>query len=607
MSDERLSLAFLMDGGAGNRFVQMNFIYCVSEYLANENVDFVVFGHKSAEFNDLLMKNQPFISSYYSPDKSYLGYECDAYVQLEFYPDVLNEKESVAKKSSKLHNLLIKWREFSNEPFRRYGLIHPHEHYQAYVYGINNNKNVLNGMDAMSILGIGRSYEWKLDIDDNISFIEKYCLKHNEYITIQRGATPSSSNKENPRLWPVRHYEELIRLLHVVYPEKKIVQLGEESNSAAIDGVDVNLLSKTTWNELGIVLKHAWLHIDGDCGMMHYRKAIGAGPTVALFGHTPVEYCGYYDNINITSHGCPHWCARLTDSWMDRCPRGFDEPKCMAEITPAMVLNRIKLWECTKQVKDKGFVDCKFVNTELYSEYDIDGKYKRDYLDLYSIYYYEPENISADKLKVYQVSDNGDGFIPLSKSAAFAAAQGNWKCYEDYLVLLRAFDGNSIHTVEKFKELIKMLENDGLNPKKPLLIDEENRVLDGQHRLAWYAAKHGLESSVHVVRLYTVNMEDHDLFPYDKVPKGSNIAIYGAGRQGGSYVRQLKETGYVNELYLVDQNPRRWNEVTRNRELIECLPVSDIQNLDVDVVVIAVRNKKVKEEIKRTLEGIEIL
>ncbi len=603
MRERRLRLAFLMGGGAGNRFVQMNFIYCVSKYLEGENVDIIVFGHKSIDFNDLLMKRQSFIKAYYTPDKAYIGYECDAYVQLEFYPDVLNEKEIVSKQSVKLHELLLKWREFANEPFRRYGLIHPHEHYQAYIYGINNNKNVLNGMDVMSILRMGRDYAWKLEIDDDISFIDKLGLKDKEYITIQRGATPSSGNKENPRLWPVRHYEELIRLLHKVYPEKKIVQLGEESNSDSIVGIDLNLLSKTTWNQLGIVLKHAWLHIDGDCGMMHYRKAMGANPTVALFGHTPVEYCGYDDNINITSDGCPHWCARLVDSWMDRCPRGFVEPQCMVDITPAMVLSRIKFWECKEQVKEKGIVESKFVNENLYSDYMIDDGYRTEYLDRYWVYYYEPVVITPDALKVYQVNKNRDGFVSLKDSASYKAVNGEWKYYEDYLDLLRAFDGNKIHSSQHFEDLIAKLNKEGLDSQKPILIDEENRVLDGQHRLAWCAATNGLDNRVEVVRLYTVNMQKYDLFPYDKVAKGGNIAIYGAGEQGASYVRQLIETGYANKIYLVDQNPRKWNEVRKNKELIECISPSELKNIEIDEVVIAVRNKKIREEIASTIEG----
>ena len=91
IGSKRLTLAFLTDGGAGNLFVQINFIYCVYQYLRNENPEITVFGHKSEELNHLLMGDAHFISHYYSPTESNLGYESDAFIHMEFFPDVLSE------------------------------------------------------------------------------------------------------------------------------------------------------------------------------------------------------------------------------------------------------------------------------------------------------------------------------------------------------------------------------------------------------------------------------------------------------------------------------------------------------------------------------------
>ena len=167
--------------------------------------------------------------------------------------------------------------------------------------------------------------------------------------------------------------------------------------------MDVDLLSKTSWNELGIVLKHAWLHIDGDCGMVHYRRAMDAGTSVVLFGHTPAEYCGYDENINITSEGCPHWCARLVDYWMDRCPRGFDVPPCMESITPGKVFERIVAWDCLNRIKnnDECLDSC---NEQLYQDADIilDETYKRAFLSNMCVLHYEIEKVPVGSLKIFE-------------------------------------------------------------------------------------------------------------------------------------------------------------------------------------------------------------
>lgn len=44
------------------------------------------------------------------------------------------------------------------------------------------------------------------------------------------------------------------------------------------------------------------------------------------------------------------------------------------------------------------------------------------------------------------------------------------------------------------------------------------------------------------------------LFLYEYIPKGSNIIIYGLGKQGDSYIKQIEATGYCNILGVSDEN-----------------------------------------------------
>lgn len=611
-NDNAVSIAFLTGGGAGNQFVQMNFIYCVYRYLQEEAPRIVVFGHKSRELNDLLMKGQDFISEYYPPEESDKGYTFDAFIHLEFFPDVLMESADVERKSPRLHQLLSKWRAFMDDPLRRHGVLHPQDNYNVYIYGIDMGKTVLNVADVDGILGVGKEYSWKLRIGGE-EYLKELGLVPGEYITIQRGATPNSFLKESPKLWPIEHYEELIRLLKIIYPEKKIVQLGEETNSEKLDHVDIELLGKTSWEQLGSLLQHAWLHIDGECGMVHFRKALSGGCSVVLFGPTPMEFYGYDGNINIRSDGCPQWCARLTNAWLERCARGFEKPPCMAKITPGMVLGRIVAWQRLNLIREGKMKEAlSFKNNELYDNSDIriDEGYRKNYLNTYWIIHYEKARIQLDKLRVFTACEKGCSYIPVSDTAAYAAALGGqgWDKYENYLVNLREKYYNNIHTKDRYRNLMDEMEKQGYDLKFPILIDGNDRILDGQHRAAWLAAKFGTSYVADVVRIFCLRDIEGDLwdfFPFDKIPCGSNILIYGTGAIGEAYIRQIDYTGYCSVMALVDRNPEKWNMDPNKRERVICIYPKDIKNMKeaYDYIVIASRNGRNIKAMKDYLIG----
>ncbi len=88
------------------------------------------------------------------------------------------------------------------------------------------------------------------------------------------------------------------------------------------------------------------------------------------------------------------------------------------------------------------------------------------------------------------------------------------------------------------------------------------------------------------------------LFPYDKIKKGSRIVIYGGGKVGKSYVSQLRKIEYCNILSWVDKN---WSILHAENKEIE--PVSAINSLKFDYVVIAIKNKKIVEQVFETLQN----
>lgn len=606
-NEEAVSLAFLTDGGAGNLFVQLNFIYCVYQYLREEAPRIIVFGHKSGELNRLLMENAEFIKEYYPQTESNRGYDYDAFIHLEFFPDVLSEKPGLKEKSDKVCRMLDAWKDFMADAQRRYAIMHPLVNYNAYIYARNCSRMVLDVADIDGRLGVGRDYKWRLALEEGDDYLKFLGLVRDEYITVQRGATPGSFQKESAKLWPVRYYEKLLTVLKALYPGKRIVQVGEKENSEILNNTDLNLLGKTTWKQLGLLLRDSWLHIDGECGMVHFRRMLTDKPSAVLFGPTPMDFYGYDGNINIRSNICREWCARLTNTWSERCIRGYEEPPCMASLFPGAVVEKIAAWHLLSIIKEKKEQQISFRNAELYTDREIllDAVHKKDFLDTYKVIHYEKDVMEIGKLKVFCIKESGYSFIPLESTAAYRALTEpeGWEIYRDYIRLLREKDYNAIHSVEKFRELVKELDAKGYSSSIPILIDTNDRILDGQHRAAWLAAKSGLSYRVEVVRIYRLGDETWDFFPFERIPRGSRVIIYGSGAIGESYVKQIDYTGYCKVTALLDRNTDVWNNNSRKRDRIVCLEPSAIENMEglYDYIVIASRGGKNMRDMKNTL------
>lgn len=89
--------------------------------------------------------------------------------------------------------------------------------------------------------------------------------------------------------------------------------------------------------------------------------------------------------------------------------------------------------------------------------------------------------------------------------------------------------------------------------------------------------------------------EKGELFPFDKVPKGSRIILYGASGLGQVYEKQFKKLNYGTILAWVDRDFVKYKNLgVRN---IEC--INKIK--DFDYIVIAVVNQETVDNIKKSL------
>ena len=82
------------------------------------------------------------------------------------------------------------------------------------------------------------------------------------------------------------------------------------------------------------------------------------------------------------------------------------------------------------------------------------------------------------------------------------------------------------------------------------------------------------------------------LFPFERIPQNTNIILYGAGKVGQAYYKQIKETEYCGITAWVDRN-------------YEKIGVQDPNKIEedgtFDYIVIAVWNEKTAEQIKSCL------
>lgn len=485
----KLRVAFRTNGGFGNVLIHANFIKKFSEFIGKDNLKIIVYAHPIQEVTDAIFKEQEYVDSYYkhSDLRESDFYYFDLVVEIHSFPEVLKaDMTKIHAISPTLYHLIEAWEAFRcNDNYKRFFTLRPVLNSLIYAFSILNKKNCLNVADITNAFNIK-----DFDIDVKISKLEdnvlsKYKLKKNGFITLQRGVNPFSKTAEAPKMWPKEYYEKLIPLLKHRYPGIKIIQLGESKERCKpISGVDLSLVGETDWDDLKILLKNALYHIDGECGLVHLRKALKAGPSVVMFGPTPKKFFGYIGNINISTNACNHWCAGLRTDWQKRCLLG--KAKCMYSITPQLVIDKIKEYECHK-------LDSLLNDPEI----SLDHNWKDNWLKKVEVFAYEIVKVPLSDLKVRIIIEGKWEVLPLESSPALSFISGDKQKYIDYINYKNSLVPGDVHSVERFDKLIKSFNYDS----GPLIvIDQDNVVLDGQHR-ACLCYKYNEAAIVKVLRI----------------------------------------------------------------------------------------------------------
>jgi len=307
-------------------------------------------------FVDILPKDTKLdIFSTISPDNTKsllfgLGIDANIYKHTDFheenytlaliccrYPEVVKiNHEAIKQKSPELYKILQQYIAFQKQHpyFFRNGTT---DDFLGNAYSLLHNRKRWQQANILRLLD-SDNLDIEIQIEDSANdFLAQHKLEAGKYITIQRGV---GERGEATRCWSIENYNALAKLLKIKYPDYKIIQVGTEKSSQ-IQATDIDLRGQTTFPEIKMLLKHAFLHIDGEGGLVHLRHCLKGGTSVVIFGPTRKEFYGYDENINIQSNAC-NGCEWLTMDWREQCPKGYQQCHCFHTTTPETIINEIE-------------------------------------------------------------------------------------------------------------------------------------------------------------------------------------------------------------------------------------------------------------------------
>jgi len=167
--------------------------------------------------------------------------------------------------------------------------------------------------------------------DDTIA--DELSARFERWITINTGFDPTfpTVSRYATKCYPPQHWRHFVRAFKEKCRDVAVVQIGAKT-SISIPGVDENLVAATSLPQAAAILQRSIFHVDNEGGLVHVAASLGTR-SIVLFGPTSVKYFGYPGNVNLSSDVCGD-CWWATDRWMDRCPKGYRQPRCLLELDP---------------------------------------------------------------------------------------------------------------------------------------------------------------------------------------------------------------------------------------------------------------------------------
>lgn len=212
--------------------------------------------------------------------------------------------------------------------------------FQFAQYCRTKEKNRVEQCNANGVLNLDRNTPTYMEWDSRaFDLLFKCGLESADYITVCN-SIESRQSTQHPKLWPKEHFENLLAMIRREYPELPIVYVGDSYNFGRLENVDLDLVGKTTPDEVKVILKYSRCLISVEGGLLHLMHFLN-GRAIALFGPTLPDFYGYRENVNIRTTECPscvNGCEWLTRNWQDGCAAFGGPSRCMTALSPETVL-----------------------------------------------------------------------------------------------------------------------------------------------------------------------------------------------------------------------------------------------------------------------------
>lgn len=337
-------IAFNLKGGLGDIIIGLNYVYHFHKYCGSENfeIDVYISNSNPKAFISLISADYKEIikNCYQGLCNDTTGYAL--ILDIIRFPEVLYYDKNIISNFPHLELLLKKYSEFIKKNY----ILIDNEPYLDSVENricLNMGFKRINQSDIGKILNIGEEFAIPVPVANEKEVLEKYGIT-GKFITINRSCGDMGI-VQSTKLWPYEHYNALIAMIKKEYPSLDIVQIGRtEQTEHIIKGIDKNLVGKTNFDELKVLLKNSFVHIDSEGGLVHLRKALRGGKSIVMFGPTHKEIYGYSSNANIKAENvCPGDCEWLSSEWQLKCLKtGTTKSPCMEAITPERVFTEFE-------------------------------------------------------------------------------------------------------------------------------------------------------------------------------------------------------------------------------------------------------------------------
>ena len=272
----------------------------------------------------------------------------DLYIKLSRFPQIYFYREIKIKlMRPELLQYIALCKAFEIE-HRDFFIFSPYRDGKTADYCIQRSQIRLQQPDIYGLLKITQTYQFPLKIKcDEQQFLKKWDLETDKYITIHHGCDVRYSY--STKLWKWENYDHLAGLIKESFPELKIVQCGVDPEQfPKMKNADINLVGKTTMEEVKALLKNSLLHIDNEGGLVHLRHALCAKKSIVLFGPTSDLFYGYAENENVRSNVCEEPCEWENAKWNTWCKKIKNENSkisiCMKQISDMQLWIKIKMY-----------------------------------------------------------------------------------------------------------------------------------------------------------------------------------------------------------------------------------------------------------------------